>query len=151
MREKIVIKKGKVIFKEGDAGDCMYDLLLGKVGVYTGFGTDNQKEMAILETGAFFGEMALVDKMPRSATVVALEDCEVEAITEESLNSYLKDRPANVYLLMQHTSSRLRELSADYVEACQAIAEYVDDVKTGKPRSPELIAKMKKIAQVSRK
>ena len=48
-------KNGDVIFRQGDPGDCMYDIFSGRVGVYTAYGTPDEKLIAELKAGEFFG------------------------------------------------------------------------------------------------
>ena len=63
---------GQAIFQQGDAGDCMYCVKEGFVEIVAG-----GKVLETLESGHIFGEMALVDKQPRSATARAKTDCQV--------------------------------------------------------------------------
>ncbi len=62
------------VFLEGDLGANMYILVKGKVGVYINSFMDEPFIVNELKTGSFFGEMALIDNMPRSASIIALED-----------------------------------------------------------------------------
>ena len=73
MNDTKLYAPGTVIFREGDPGDCMYEMQTGCVGVYCDYGGPNQKEVAKLYGGKTFGEMGLLDHAPRSATVVVLE------------------------------------------------------------------------------
>jgi CRP-like cAMP-binding protein len=114
---------GKVICREGATGDCMYDIHWGSVGVYTGYGTDKEKKIADLYTNAFFGEMGMLDGAPRSATVVALEDTTIETITAEDLDELFEKNPAKVWMITDHLSRRLRNLTRDYLKVCDQIAE----------------------------
>ena len=57
-------KKGEIIFREGDPGNCMYDIFWGRVGVYTGYGTPQEKKLAELKTEDFFGEMVCWTERP---------------------------------------------------------------------------------------
>jgi CRP-like cAMP-binding protein len=114
---------GKVICREGATGDCMYDIHWGSVGVYTGYGTDKEKKIADLYTNAFFGEMGMLDGAPRSATVVALEDTTIETITAKDLDELFEKNPAKVWMITDHLSRRLRNLTRDYLKVCDQIAE----------------------------
>lgn len=67
-------KLNDFIFLEGDLGETMYILIKGKVGVYINSFMDEPFIVNELKTGSFFGEMSLIDNMPRSATIIALED-----------------------------------------------------------------------------
>ena len=85
---KATFKKGEIIFRQGEPGNCMYDIHWGRVGVYAEYGTANEKKLAELYPGDFFGEMGLLEQSPRSATVVALEDStQVSAIMESDFRS----------------------------------------------------------------
>jgi len=64
---------GAVLFHEGDAGDCLYVLLSGRVKVCLLGDEGKEIILAILEPNGYFGEMALLDGSPRSATVITLE------------------------------------------------------------------------------
>lgn len=137
--------KGEIICQQGEYESCMFDILLGSVGVYTGYGTDAEKKLTELDAGSFFGEMGLIEACPRSATVVALEDnTKVEVITAETFGMYFQDHPEKVLMMMRQMSRRIRSLTGDYLDACRALAETVESEKTGKQKSGWFSSKMKK-------
>ncbi len=137
---KAVFKKGEVIFRQGDPGNCMYDILWGSVGVYAEYGTPNEKKLAELRPGDFFGEMGLLEQSPRSATVVALEnDTQVSVIMESDFRDYFAENPAKVFTIMQTLSQKLRRTTQDYLDVCRTVYETVEgEKKGGEPRSEEL-------------
>jgi len=98
--------KGEILFKKGTTGNQMYILLGGKMGVF-----DGQKLIATLKTGDMFGEMALVNNEPRSATVVAMEDSRVFILTQTTFDKLLSKRVAVTILLniIRTLSVRLKE------------------------------------------
>jgi serine/threonine protein phosphatase PrpC/CRP-like cAMP-binding protein len=104
------------IFREGDPGDCLYVVLSGRVSVRKG---DN----AIASLGPFehFGEMALVDREPRSATVTAIEDTRLLSMKRADFLYLVKhERDMAVKLLWQFIgvlTARLRNTSRDLGEA----------------------------------
>ena len=123
--------KNEIIFREGDAAHCLYDIRWGKVGIYANYGTDNQSLLTELMPEAFFGEMGLLSHMPRSATAVALEaNTQVLLISEEVFSEYLKERPAKVLMIMMHLSSRIRTLTQDYLTVCR-LAKTAATVEAG--------------------
>ena len=130
-------KSGAVIFKEGPYEPCMYELLTGTVGIYARYGQENEKLLTELkaENGACFGEMGLVESMPRSATAVALDDVKVEVVTGEVFGTYFKEHPERIYAIMSQMGGRIRALSDDYLEACRAAAEVMDTAESGKEKS----------------
>lgn len=145
----IAFKKGGVIFKQGDASDCMYDILWGKVGIYVNYGTPEEKLLTTLETEQFFGEMGMIEGVPRSATAVALtSDTKVFVITPESFQTYFQESPAKVLLIMQNMSRRLRELTGEYLEACQTVADSVEAEKAGGEISGEQKTNLEKFSEI---
>ena len=125
--KNITCKKGEVIFRQGELGNVMYDILSGKVGVYTDFETDSERLIAELEAGQTVGEMGLIEVWPRSATAVALEDGTTLAeIGDDELQSYFIDKPEKLFALMKLLSARLRETTQKYVEVCRTISERED-------------------------
>ena len=112
-------KQGEIIFRQGDPGDSMYDIFSGRVGVYAAYGTANEKLLTELKANEFFGEMGLLEKAPRSATVVALEDTAVYVIGEDDFNDYFIKQPEKALQIMRQLSQRLRRRTEDYLEACQ--------------------------------
>lgn len=137
--ETRTFKKGAVIFREGDAGDCMYDIRWGSVGVYSGYGTEDEKLLAELHADDLFGEMGLLDHEVRSATVVALEhDTVVEVITEADFREFFTQKPAKVFTMMQQLSHRLRQTTKDYLEVCRTVHDAVEARDKGEKRSDAL-------------
>lgn len=101
--------KGEVIFHKGTVGSQMYVVLGGKLGVM-----DGQKLFAELRTGDMFGEMALVNNEPRSATVTALEDSRMFVLSESTFQRLLSKRVAIQILLniVRTLSTRLKDSNA---------------------------------------
>lgn len=128
--------KNDLIFNQGDHADCMYEVLTGSVGIYVGYQTEQEKLLTELKEGTFFGEMGLIEKLPRSATAVALTDgTELVMVSQENFQDYIKEHPEKVLSIMQHMSGRIRNLTADYLDACRAVSEAVEAEKTGKEKS----------------
>lgn len=101
-------KAGETIISTGDVGFCMYVILRGKARVST-----LDVELATLEPGDFFGEVALVDDGPRSADVVAVEDCELLTITRMTLGMLAGLQPgAAIHILAAIGRSLVARLRA---------------------------------------
>ena len=138
--------KGAVIFRQGDPGDCMYDIQFGKVGIFDHYGEPDEKKIADLYTDQLFGEMGLLDHAPRSATAVALEkDTVVSVVSEEEFYEYFEKEPVKVLVLMQQMCNRLRRTSKDYLEACRTIHDAVAAEKTGEKKCGGLLASLQKL------
>lgn len=144
-REIKTFNANEVIFKEGDLSNCMYDIHFGQVGIYANYGTEQEKQLTVLNADEFFGEMGMIDACARSATAVALEDgTKVEVITAENFSSYFNEKPAKVLMIMQHMSQRIRGLTNDYLEACRAITETVEGGHIEEEKRSGLKAKLQK-------
>ena len=98
---------GDVLFREGEVGDFAYQVVKGKIEV-TKFNGDEYVTLAILEKGALFGEMALIDKQPRSAMARAVNEATVREIDKEALLGYLKNSPQTAFNMMQQLASYAR-------------------------------------------
>jgi CRP-like cAMP-binding protein len=94
---------GTVICDEGEVGQSFYFIISGKATVHR-----NGRKTAELGPGRYFGELALLDRLPRSATVRAGTDMELIAIELRDFNKMLKESPALVRKLLVATASRLR-------------------------------------------
>jgi len=118
------LKKGAILFREGDRADCMYDVFSGSVGVYTRYGTPEQTLLKTYNADMSFGEMGLLDHAPRSATAVALASgTKVAVVTEECFGEWFNEKPSRVLMVMQQMSANLRERSKAYVDVCREIQE----------------------------
>lgn len=124
-------KQGEVIFYEGVYEACMYRLLEGRVGVYSNYGEENERMLTekSAECGDYFGEMELVEVMPRSATVVALTDIRAELITSDSFGEFFRNNTDQVYDILSQLGRRIRQTNSDYMETCRAAAELEDSME----------------------
>ena len=83
------VKKGEVIFEEGEIGQEAYVVAKGKVRIFRRIG-DNEETLGDLGTMEMFGEMSLVDHQPRMASAKALADCELTVISRDDLDRRLE-------------------------------------------------------------
>ena len=115
------------VFTEGDPGDELFVVLSGKVRVQKGSTT-----IVTLGQGEHFGEMALVDKEPRSATVSAVEDTRVLVMKRADFLYFIKhERDLAVKLLWQFLgvlSARLRNTSRELGEARDRLSTDVEEM-----------------------
>ena len=143
------LKKGEVIFQQGDPSGCMYDILWGEVGIYANYGTPEEQLLTTLETEQFFGEMGMIEGLPRSATAVALtKDTRLKVITPETFQAYFQEKPVKVLMVMQNMSLRIRELTNDYMEACQTVVKGVEAEEAEEEISTELWNNLEKFSRI---
>lgn len=100
--------KNSVIINEGDHTDSLYVILSGKVKIF--LTDDQQKEVivAIQRAGDYFGELALLDEAPRSASVMTMEPCTLLMITRNAFERHLATEPKIAISLMRGVAERLR-------------------------------------------
>jgi len=94
---------GDVIFAKGDKGDAMYVVRTGEVAIER-----DGRVMETLSGGGIFGEMALIDGSPRSATALAKTDAEVAPINEKSFLFLVHETPFFAIAVMRTLAERLR-------------------------------------------
>jgi len=100
--------KGHVLFHEGDDGEDMYIIQTGKVAIKKKV-KDNDTVLATLEKGDFFGEMAILERMPRSATAELVEDGDLIVINGETFGDMIKANPEIAVRMLRKYSIRLRD------------------------------------------
>ena len=129
MQEK-VFNQGDVIFREGDYGESFFRIIEGSVEVIIDYQGENEKKLTELGAGAYFGELAVLETYPRSATVIALADqTKVKEISEKEIDDYFTQEPATILELFRHIGARLRTLTTDYEEASAVYEKLSGDEK----------------------
>ncbi|MFC1724296.1 Crp/Fnr family transcriptional regulator [candidate division KSB1 bacterium] len=106
--EEVFFKSGDIILKEGDTDSVAYRILDGKVEVFRK-GAKGDVALAALEKGAIVGEMSLIDKMPRSASVKALTDVKAVKIDCDRFTQEIKNTAPVFQELMSVFINRLRK------------------------------------------
>ncbi|MBW4475674.1 MAG: cyclic nucleotide-binding domain-containing protein [Tolypothrix brevis GSE-NOS-MK-07-07A] len=94
------------IFKQGEEGRSLYIVVSGKVQVHIG-----NKLLAEVPKGKYFGEMAVFDTEPRSASATTLETCECLELTQEQLYDAIEETPEIAVNIIRELSSRIRQLN----------------------------------------
>src|SRR5262249_8040415 len=85
------VPDGALIFEEGSQGMSMYFVASGRIRIYKQAASGATRELAIVEPGDFFGEMALVDEVPRSATAEAIGSTLLFELYSEDLARWVKN------------------------------------------------------------
>lgn len=110
---------GEAIMRQGDTGTTLYILSGGSAAVRLGASPDaaDGKEVARLSAGDFFGEMALFDDQPRSATIVALTDAAVLTLDRDRFSTLVLQRPEVLLHICRMFGNRLRETNRKLLAA----------------------------------
>ena len=98
--------KGEIILREGEETDDAYIILDGEIEV-----TKKGKVVAILKENSIFGEIALVDQRPRTATCTAKTQCTLGHVTRDNFTALLKHRPEAINPILRIITDRMRGLT----------------------------------------
>ena len=99
---------GEVIMREGDPGGELYLLLEGTVRVWKNHGTPRATLLSTLSAVTYFGEMAILDDEPRSATVIAVERARLLSLDGRSLKDLVHQMPEIAFEIFRVLTSRVR-------------------------------------------
>lgn len=116
------------IFSEKDPGGGMYIVMEGSVTILKNQGGTHEKTLATLEHGDFFGEIALLDESPRTATAVSVEDSKILGFYRTDLYELVERRPKLaikiIVNLARVVSERLRHSNTQSHELREQLASY---------------------------
>ena len=107
-----IYRDGEVIIRQGDPGDCMYVIQEGKAEVLRET-NGIEVQLAVLNEGDFFGEMAIFDHEVRSATVRAAGEVRVLTIDKRTFLRRITEDPSVAFRIVEKMSHRIRELDAE--------------------------------------
>lgn len=105
-----VYHDGEVIIRQGEAGDCMYEIQGGKVEVIQEK-SGKEVRLAVLGKGDFFGEMAIFEHDVRSATVRALGEVRALTIDKRTFLRRITEDPSLAFRIVERMSHRIREMN----------------------------------------
>jgi CRP-like cAMP-binding protein len=113
--------EGDVIIREGDQDRRLFILVSGEVKVVKNLGTQKEQRVANLEPYNYFGEMALIDDMARSASVVARMPTEVLSLNHWNLRREIEKYPALAFELLKMLSQRIRGMQKTMINTLGAL------------------------------
>lgn len=100
---EVPVAKGVILFREGEPGQEMYIVLRGMLKVFSG-----NRVIAIIKPGEYFGEMAIIENQPRSASVAVLEDSLLLQVPYAVFQEYFSRQPKSLVAMMRTLSQRVR-------------------------------------------
>jgi CRP/FNR family transcriptional regulator, cyclic AMP receptor protein len=103
-KDVIPYAAGQTIFKDGDPGDAMYVVLEGTVEI-----VHNGKWIEDVSDGSIFGEMALIDDQPRSASAIAKTDAQLARVNQQRFEFLVQYSPFFAIEVMRIMAKRLRQ------------------------------------------
>ena len=107
--KQVSYSRGENIFLEGDAADNLYIIDQGTVNIYKGGGNRATTILATLNPGDFFGEMGLLDGLPRSASAQVATDCRLMRLSGRDFEIAIKISPHIARNVMRSLAMRIRK------------------------------------------
>jgi signal transduction histidine kinase len=112
----VELRAGEVLFREGDPGDLLYLVGEGSVKISKSGRGGQQETLGFIQSGNFFGEMALLDGEPRSAMATAAEPTLLGAVDEATFQHILELAPSRLHMnFLRSVSERLRTLNSHFI------------------------------------
>jgi diguanylate cyclase len=121
-QHRIELKPGEVLFREGDPPDCAFLVQAGTLQITTG---PDQRTLAEVRAGELLGEMAVIDRSPRTATATAIDSCVLVPITPEQIAERLLNTDPVVRALLEGQLRRYRATLASLQGQAPAAAEVI--------------------------
>lgn len=106
---------GEIVFQEGQQGDCLFIVLAGQVQVWKNHGSPHASLLSEYGPGRLFGEMALVDRLPRSATALTTRPSELLLLTRQDFHGLVGRYPELAMSIMRSLSAIVRESNDSFV------------------------------------
>jgi uncharacterized membrane protein len=106
------LRGGEMIFNQGDRGMEMFIIASGHVNIHLPGEQSRRVSLKDISVGEYFGELALFDDKPRSASALATTDALLLELSRETLSSYLERRPRAAMSILRTMADRLRETNA---------------------------------------
>jgi signal transduction histidine kinase len=113
--QEMHLAAGQEVFREGDPGDGLYFVQSGLVEVSHALANGERHVFARIPAGEIFGEMAVLDQLPRSACARAAADSTVRFVPRESILCLLEESPELAVKFTRELSGRLREFNRQYL------------------------------------
>ena len=107
----------QVIFYKGDPGDCLYGVLSGRVRIFSTSPEGSEIMLNVMETGELFGEIAILDGHPRTASAAAMEHADLLRIHRDHFLPYVKANPDLIVGMLSLVCDRLRWTSSTIEDA----------------------------------
>jgi signal transduction histidine kinase len=115
MAETVSVPAGQLVLREGDTGDALYIVLEGELEVTKRRG-GQEVVLSSYEPGQFFGEMALLERAPRSASVRTLRESRMLAIDQAAFQTLLSRSPSAPFNILRTVTSRLRSTESMLIQ-----------------------------------
>lgn len=121
--ERLVVGANEAVISEGTPGDFFYIIMSGEVTINKVIPDPDstQAPLTVMGPNEFFGEMALIDEFPRSASAIATKDSVLMRIAKDNFIELCSTHPTLLFNLIRTLSFRLRETNTRFIEALENI------------------------------
>lgn len=123
--KKKFLPEGDILFRDGDAGDAAFIVESGQIGIYK-MVEGEQVELAVLNPGELFGEMAIIDGSKRMAFAVAKEETVVVEIPAKTLEQKLAKSDPFLRAIMKILVNSLRSVHQAYMRRARSVTDYLN-------------------------
>lgn len=114
--ERRAYRKGQTILRQGEQGESLFVIVSGQVRIYMLSPDGHEVSVSICDRGDFFGEMALLLDMPRTANVEAMKSTEVLVLHRQAFRQHLLSNPQAAVRIIEALSRRLRRTTESVEE-----------------------------------
>jgi len=116
LMKKAKFDQGEIVFREGEEGDTMYVILDGSINIFVPLANETEISLATMKKGNFFGDMAIIENAPRSASCKALESCNLIALNRSNFYDIIRRHPETalkiLYRMMNIMAERFKTSGA---------------------------------------
>lgn len=107
----LTVKRGTIVVQQGDPGDAVYVVARGSLLAHRTGRSGERRALSVVEAPGSFGELALLDSRPRSASLEALEECDLFAVSRDDFLGLLSRDPRLVDGLLRELGRMIRRLT----------------------------------------
>jgi len=136
-------RAGQLIFDQGDKGSEMYIVAEGHVNIHLPGDASRRVSLKDISRGEYFGELALFDDKPRSASALATTDAVLLELTRQTLSDYLERRPRAAMAILRTMGERLRQTNAMLSDrAAKNVVKEMDENLSWSDRLADRVAEL---------
>lgn len=127
--QELELAEGEIVFSEGDLGKSLYIVLKGEILIHL-----NGKNLTTMMSGTFFGEMALIESVPRTAGAKALIPSTLLEINDSQFQEYFANQPKALMAIMRTISARSRKIHSGFQPSEPPQIETAENTQEGSLR-----------------
>jgi len=119
---------GEIVFKEGSSGDNFFIILEGSIEIFKNYDTPDRDLLAVYGKGQLFGEIALIDDLPRSATVITREATRLLSISRDNFNRIISETSTLSISIMKSISAKIRDSNENFIKSLRERNRHLEEI-----------------------